>query len=246
MPTRSVGAGFDPAGRDVAELDRRTPDGRQRRLSGLEAPRVTVRTDQLERDGSVHLGVAASERVGERPPRKPGDVAQPIGRRGLDAERGRDVAGVDPALRESRRRKGLQRQLARHPRHPSVRVAGPERGAHLLRGGVPAAADRVAARLSFRVHLRGGGIVDGNSLGIAATEKAVAVAVEIALGAGGGELVGRGEVHEHRGDVPALTAGRSSPIVARALVDDLGELRMLGRQRDEDVVHGVRIRLARR
>jgi len=114
--TGSVGArsdeiGFgrcDATGCDVAELGGGASNRRERRPIGIEAPLLAVWSEQLERDRAVHGHVGPFEGIRECPPREPRDVTQSISRRQCDAERGCDVAGVDPTLRQSRGCEGLQ------------------------------------------------------------------------------------------------------------------------------------------
>jgi len=169
-------------------------------------------------------------------------MTQPIGGLELDAERGCNVAGVDPGFGEAGRRERLQREQARDPCDAPVRVAGVECRTHVTRRVVPAPADRVAARRPVDAHLRGGGFVDRHRLAFAAAEEPVVVLIELPVRACRRELVGLCEVQEHRRDVPPDAARRTVPVVGRALVDEPRELGVLRGQRDQDVVHGLRLR----
>ena len=169
-------------------------------------------------------------------------MTQPIGGRELDAEGQCDVAGVDPTLRQSGRREGVERELTGDPADASMRIAGPELGAHLLRRVVPPPSYRVATRRAVGIHLRGRRVVDGHGLLLAVTEESVSEVIQFSAGAGRRELVGLREVQKYRADVPAFTARGTFPVVTRKAVDELAELGVLRVERDQKVVHGAKLR----
>ena len=126
-----------------------------------------------------------------------------------------------------------------------MRIAGLERGAQRCGRVVPTSSYRVAAFASLRIDLGGGRGVDRDRLVFAAPEKTVGIAVEFAPGTCRRALVGECEVRKDRGNVPPNASRRAFPVVARAPIDNFGELAVLRRQRDQDVVHSVTLTDAR-
>jgi hypothetical protein len=138
---------------------------------------------------------------------------------------------------QSRRREGLQRELAGDPRDSGMRVAAIEHRTHGVGRVVPTLAYLFAARGSFSLDLRGGGVVDGHGLAFTRAEQSVGVVIELAARACGRAFVGQCEMRKDRGNVPPFAAGRTLPVVVRTRVDQLCELGVLRGQRNQDVFH---------
>jgi len=126
-----------------------------------------------------------------------------------------------------------------------MRITGSERDTHRCGRVAPTLSYRVAACASLRIDLGGGRVVDRDSLMFSATEKAVAVTIELAARACRRELVGECEVRKDRGNVPPNASRRAFPVVARAPIDNIGEFAVLRRQRDQDVLHSLTLTDAR-
>ena len=122
-----------------------------------------------------------------------------------------------------------------------VRIARRERGLHLSRRRVPSGSYRRAARASFGIDLGGSSTIDGNTPVIGGAKESVGVIDERSAGALGCKLVGRREMHEHRGDVPPGATRRPFPVVIRTTVDERSERGVLGSKCEENVVHGARL-----
>ena len=148
----------------------------------------------------------------------------------------RDVAGVDPALGQPRRRERLDRQLTRDPLDASVRIARHQHVAQRGRAASPPVEHFNVRRPTFALHHRGRAVVDV-ALPVEATRERLEALGEAALRAGDRELVGLREVEHDVGDRPALAPRRPMPACVVERIEQRGELRVLLAQRGEDRLH---------
>ena len=131
------GRRLDPTTGDPAQVCARPAHDRGRLVVEPEAPRPARWRHEVEADATVELRAGLRERVGQRPPREPRDVAEPVGRRHGTAERGGDVGRVDPALGEPGGGERPRAQAPDDPLEARTRVRGG--------GAAPAAARRTRA-----------------------------------------------------------------------------------------------------
>src|SRR5690606_10864762 len=82
---------------------------------------------ELERHRPTEPTTCSSERVGQRPPREPGDVAETIGGNEHHTERRGDVTGVNPGLGEPRDGERAGGQPAGYPPNPGAEIDRTER-----------------------------------------------------------------------------------------------------------------------
>ena len=205
----------------------RRPATRQRSAPG---PRTTVGgspsspnrhaapdgADEVEADRSVELGPGLRERVGERPPREPRDVPQPVGRR--DRTSSASATSVVWIQHSASRVAASVRALSRPTTHcsralGSVAASSSRSAAADARHCAPISAPATPARALDR---RRGRRVDRVVTG---AHERLDRRREVAAQAGERELVGLVEVQHDVGDVPALARRRRGPFRGRQAVE---------------------------
>ena len=173
------------------------------------------------------IGVSArSNAYGSVRHAEPGDVAQPLGGLELHTERGRDVAGVDPALGESRRDESVHRKLVGDPRDTPARFRGAR-----TRTRSPATRRhrrRIVSRHPSRIGRdfarpprRRPTTVWLSRLPISPFGSGSSTPPTLATASS--SVSARSQ--QHRGDVPPVTPGRTLPVVVRAPVHQLAAAR---------------------